>query len=173
MGTMLIFRKLHIVRCVKSGFFKSGGESNRIITSITQISKIMATITNASLSLAHDHKRRVVEAVVKCNINFSSVELCQMKTCPGRYFKAKCELWKDDPWYAGGDASLYTFNRVYYFPDPTPSATESISFKETLGEGLLDEDVFGEDEIFGLIRLTNLSTLFEIKRKTNTVSHHF
>ena len=132
----------------------------------------MATITNASLTLAHDHRKKIVNAVVKCNINFSNLELCLMKTCGGRHFKAKCQLWGADSGLTGADDFLYTYPKVFYFPDPTPSATETISFSEVLGEVVLDED-WGEDEVYGRITLTNLTTLVQIKKKTNTVSHSF
>lgn len=133
----------------------------------------MATITNAILSLAHDHRKKLVTAVVKCNVNFTALELCQMKTCSGRYFKLKCQLWASDPFYLGGDSVLYSYTDIFYFPDANPNATESRKFEVILGEGVLDEDWLFQDEVYGLIKLFNLTSLVEIKKKTNIVSHSF
>jgi hypothetical protein len=133
----------------------------------------MATITNATLSLTHDHHKKTVHAVVKCNVNFTALEQCQMKNCPGtRQLKLKCQLWGSDSGLTGADDFLFTYSNVFFFPDPTPTATESRTFDVLLGEGVLDED-WGEDEIYGLLKLVNLSSLVEVKKKTNTVAHSF
>lgn len=133
----------------------------------------MATITNASLSLAHDHQKKTVRAVVKCNVNFTPLEVCQMKACPGaRLFKLKCQLWGADSGLTGADDYLYTYSNVFYFPDPSPAAVESRTFDVLLGEGVLDED-WGEDEIYGKLILSNLSSMVAISKKTNQVSHSF
>jgi hypothetical protein len=133
----------------------------------------MATITNATLGLTHDHHKKTVRAVVKCNVNFTALEQCQMKNCPGtRQFKLKCQLWGSDSGLTGADDFLFTYSNVFFFPDPSPTATETRTFDVLLGEGVLDED-WGEDEIYGLLRLVNLSSLVEVKKKTNTVSHSF
>ena len=133
----------------------------------------MATITNATLTLTHDHRKRTVQAVAKCNVNFTALELCQMKNCSGsRLFKLKCQLWGSDSGLTGADDFLYTYINVYYFPDPTPTATEIRTFDVVLGEGVLDED-WGEDEVYARFRLVNLSSLVEITKKSNTVSHSF
>lgn len=133
----------------------------------------MATITDAKLVLEHDHRKKTVKATVSCKVNFTALELCQMKACPGtRYFKLKCQLWGADSGLTGADDFLFTYSNVFFFPDPTPAATESRTFEVLLGEGVLDED-WGEDEIYGLLRLVNLVSLVELKKKTNTVSHHF
>ncbi len=133
----------------------------------------MATITNATLALTHDHRKKTVRAVVRCNVNFTALELCQMKECAGiRFFKLKCQLWGADSGLTGADDLLFTYSNVFFFPDPTPTATESRTFDVLLGEGVLDED-FGQDEVYGLLKLVNLSTLVEVRKKTNTVSHSF
>lgn len=133
----------------------------------------MATITNAQLALTHDHTKKTVRAVVKCNVNFTPLELCQMKTCERmRHFKLKCQLWGADSGLTGDDDFLYTYPTVFYFPDPTPAATEARTFDVLLGEGVLDED-WGEDEVYGLLSLVNLSTTVQITKKTNQVSHSF
>lgn len=133
----------------------------------------MATITNRNLTLRHDHEKRIVTAIVTCNVNFTNLELCQMKNCSGiRLFKLKCQLWGSDSGLTGADDFLYTYSNIYFFPDATPTATESRRFEVVLGEGVLDED-WGQDEVYGLLRLVNLSTLIEVKKKTNTVSHSF
>ncbi len=133
----------------------------------------MATITNATLALTHDHNKKTVRAVVKCNVNFTALELCQMKTCAGaRLFKLKCQLWGADSGLTGADDYLYTYSNVFYFPDPTPTAVESRAFDVVLGEGVLDED-WGEDEIYGKLILSNLSSMVAISKKTNEVAHSF
>ena len=133
----------------------------------------MATITNANLTISHDHNKKTAHAVVKCNVNFSDLEQCQMKNCPRtRFFKLKCQLWGSDSGLTGADDFLFTYSNVFFFPDPSPTGTESRTFDVTVGEGVLDED-WGQDEVYGLLKLVNLSTLVEVKKKTNTVSHHF
>lgn len=133
----------------------------------------MATITNRKLNLKHDHTKKTVLATVTCDVNFSALEICQMKTCTGtRLFKLKCQLWGADSGLTGADDFLFTYSNVFFFPDPTPTATESRKFEVLLGEGVLDED-WGQDEVYGLLNLVNLSTLVSVKKKTNTVSHHF
>jgi hypothetical protein len=132
----------------------------------------MATITNAVLALTHDHTKKTVKAVVRCTVNFTALELCQMKTCSGRWFKLKCQLWGADSGLTGADDFLYTYPTVFYFPDVTPTAVESRTFEVLLGEGVLDED-WGEDEVYGKLTLVNLATLVSISKKTNTVHHSF
>ena len=133
----------------------------------------MATITDRKLALTHDHRKKTVQAVVTCKVNFTPLELCQMKACPGtRLFKLKCQLWGADGGLFFGDDFLFTYSDVFFFPDPTPTATESRTFTVLLGEGVLDED-WGQDEVYGRLLLTNLSTLVQVKKKTNTVEHHF
>lgn len=133
----------------------------------------MATITNRKLVLKHDHEKKTVLATVTCDVKFTALELCQMKTCARtRLFKLKCQLWGADSGLTGADDFLFTYSNVFFFPDATPTATESRKFEVLLGEGVLDED-WGEDEVYGLLRLVNLSTLVEIRKKTNTVSHSF
>jgi hypothetical protein len=133
----------------------------------------MATITNAKLALRHDHTKKTVLAVVTCDVNFTALELCQMKACDkARFFKLKCQLWGEDSGLTGADDFLFTYSNVFFFPDPTPTAKESRKFEVLLGEGVLDED-WGQDEVYGLLKLVNLSTLVEVKKKTNTVSHSF
>lgn len=132
----------------------------------------MATITNAKLDLTHDHRKKTVRAIVNCNVNFTALELCQMKTCPGKWFKLKCQLWGEDSGLTGADDFLFTYPNVFFFPDATPAATESRTFDILLGEGVLDED-WGQDEVYGRLILTNLSSLVNVTKKTNTVSHNF
>ena len=133
----------------------------------------MATITNAQLTITHDHKKKTAQCVVRCTVNFTPLELCQMKTCRDvRLFKLKCELWGADSGLTGADDYLYTYSTVFYFPDPSPTASEQRTFDVTVGEGLLDED-FGEDEIYGKLILQNLYTLVKITKNTNQVHHSF
>lgn len=133
----------------------------------------MATITDAVLSITHDERKKLASVVVNCKVNFTPIELCQMKACAvGKWFKLKCQLWGSDSGIFGADDQLYTFSKLFYFPDPTPSAVETCTFNDTLGEGVLDED-WGEDEVYAKLTLYNLITLGSISKKTNTVHHHF
>jgi len=140
----------------------------------------MATITDEKLVITHDHEKKLARPVVTCKVNFTGLELCQMKACREyKMFKLKCQLWgeeKDDSWweFRGQDDYLWTYANVYYFSDPTPTATESRSFDVTLGEGVLDEDSGRwRDEVYGKLILTNLASMVTLKKKTNTVSHRF
>ena len=54
--------------------------------------------------------------------------------------------------------------------DHTKQTVRAWVFEVLLGEGVLDED-WGQDEVYGLLKLVNLSTLVEVKKKTNTVAH--
>jgi hypothetical protein len=133
----------------------------------------MASITNAHLNLAHDHRKKTVQAVVTCTVNFTAHELCLMKTCKDtKQFKLKCELWGADSGLTGADDHLYTYSNVFYFPDPSPNASENRTFDVVLGEGVLDED-WGQDEVYGKLKLVNLLTLVSVQKKTNQVSHSF
>ena len=133
----------------------------------------MATITEAKLNITHDHKKKTARPIVTCKVNFTPMELCLMKACPEqKMFKLKCQLWGEDSGLFGADDFLYTYSNVYYFPDPTPTLSETRTFDVTVGEGLLDED-WGTDEVYGKLLLTNLFTTVRITKKTNVVSHSF
>jgi hypothetical protein len=132
----------------------------------------MATITNATLTLVHDHRKKTVQATAKCRVNFTALELCQMKNCAGaRFFKLKCQLWGEDSGLNFGDF-LFTYSQAPFFPDGSPTASEDRSFDVLLGEGVLDED-WGTDEVYALFKLVNLYTTAEVKKKSNVVSHSF
>jgi len=143
----------------------------------------MATITDAKLVVTHDHEKKLVRPVVTCKVHFTDLEQCLMKTCARtRLFKLKCELWGEDSGLTGSDDKLWTYTPVKYYPDPTPTATESVTFvvmpdpPGVLGEGVLDEDGFlggYVDEVYGKLTLTNLFSLVRITKKTNVVSHRF
>lgn len=136
----------------------------------------MASITEANLKISHDHRKKTARPVVTAKVAFTPVEVCQMKSCPeGRWWKLKCELWSDDDW-PDADDRLYTYTDVYYFPDPSPTSTETRTFDVTVGEGLLDEDDWWlnrTDEIYGRLILTNLTNGVTTRRKTNQVEHRF
>jgi len=133
----------------------------------------MAYITDAKLTISHDHRKNTARPVVKCKVHFTGMELCLMKSCPEqKMFKIKCQLWGADSGFTGADDYLYTYLNVIYFPDSTPSITENCTFDVTVGEGLLDED-WGTDEVYGKLLLYNLFTNGLYRKKTNTVSHNF
>ncbi len=78
-------------------------------------SKKMATITGASINIVSDSKAKTAKVTVKCNVKFTPVELCQMKSCGGRWFKLKCQLWGADSGLNFGDDPLFTFPSVLFF----------------------------------------------------------
>ena len=137
----------------------------------------MAYISDANLKITHDHRKKLATPVVTCKVHFTPLELCMMKSCSDqRHFRLKCKLWADDSWIAGGDNVVWAYGNVFYFPDPTPAATEAREFKVTVGEGVLDEDsgwFNNEDEIYGKLYLTSLLSGATTTKKTNTVHHHF
>jgi hypothetical protein len=130
----------------------------------------MASISNPTLTISHDHTKKTAHPVVKAKINFTQFELNQMKQ--GLQFRLKCQLWGADSGLTGADDFLFTYANVKFYPDATPAVTEDAVFDVVLGEGVLDEDL-GTDEIYGKLILTNLFTLIEVKKNTNQVSHNF
>lgn len=133
----------------------------------------MATITDATLTITHDHTKKLARAVVRCKVNFTALELCQMKTCKeAKLFKLKCQLWGADSGLTGADDHLFTYANAFFFPDATPAGSEGATFDVTVGEGVLDEDL-GVDEVYGRLQLSNLYSLVQVTKKTNQVSHRF
>jgi hypothetical protein len=139
----------------------------------------MALITTAGLNISHDHTKKTATPVVRTSVQFTNLELQVMAAFPGRWFKLKCELWakdtlRDDPARPTDqtDDLLYTFNEVYFFPDGNQASVESRTFQHVVGEGLLNEDQ-GADEIYAIVRLTNLITNVTVIRKTNIIVHSF
>lgn len=139
----------------------------------------MATITKAELSISHNHVKNTATPVVRVKVKFTPIELQQMAAFPGKWFRLKCELWAKDTAFNdlsnpfdSTDNRLYTFNDVFYFPDTNQVAEESRTFEVKVGENLLDED-WGTDEIYAIVRLTNLNSGVKIKKNSNVVSHAF
>ena len=131
----------------------------------------MTRITVAKLAIKHDHSKMTAEVTVKAEVKFTPFEYCLMKNCPKtRLFKLKCQLWGEDYWMP--DDRLYTLPAAHYYPAGSPALTETATFKATVGEGMLDEDV-GKDEIYAKLILTNLFTLNKVTKKSNIVHHEF
>jgi len=130
----------------------------------------MATITNANLTINHNHAAKTGKVLVKCDVNFTAFEINEMKE--GLKFKLICQLWGADSGLNGADDYLYTMPTAKFFPDATPTATEKVTFEATVGEGLLNEDT-GTDEVYAKLRLTNLYTLITVNKNSNEVSHSF
>ncbi len=131
----------------------------------------MAQIIDATLTISHDHAKKQATPVVKCKVKFSGLDLCMMGQCSKEhYFKLKCELWGEDP---AVDNKLWTYGVVFYFPDASPTELEERTFTETLGEGVLNEDIASGDEIYGKLILSNLLTGTSGSVTTNVVHHHF
>ena len=135
----------------------------------------MASISVPKLTIVHDHVEKTARCHVTAKVNFDAFEMNQMKA--GAKCKMKCQLWGDDSGITGGDDNLYTYGKVYFFADATPSAIESVDFDIVLGEGVLNEDdITGGfvDEVFGKLILSS-AHLPSCNRKANTnvVSHNF
>lgn len=129
----------------------------------------MASVNSVRLAVAHDHTTRTAKVSVVAQLGFSAYELSQMQL--GLRFKCRCELWGADSGLTGADDFLYTMFPKY-FPDATPAALEEVKFEQTLGEGVLNEDI-GTDEVYAKIILQNLYTTVTAKRNSNQVSHRF
>lgn len=130
---------------------------------------VMASISNPTLQITHDHTKKTARVIVSATVQFSPYEMNEIRE--GLKFKLKCRLWGSDSGLTGANDPLFAFPSKY-FPDTTPSAVEKVSFDVTLGDGALDEDL-GTDEIFARLTLVNLYTLTNVTRKTNTIVHNF
>jgi hypothetical protein len=129
----------------------------------------MATLSKPSLSINHDHNKKLAKVVVTGKITYSEYELNQMKD--GLKYKLKCALWGEDSGLTGADDHLFTLPSKY-FPDSSPAMVENYKFEVTLGEGVLDED-WGTDEVYAQLKLVNLYTLIAVTKNSNVVSHSF
>ena len=132
----------------------------------------MVYITDATLTISHDHTKKTARPIARAKINFSPIEFCMMKNCQEtKLYRVNCQLWGSDPW-PNPDDYRYTYNQVFYLPDQSPNASESVTFDNTVGQGVLNED-WGRDEIYAKIIAYNLFTFGRSDRNTNTVKHHF
>ncbi|MFB5599936.1 MAG: hypothetical protein ACE5SW_06890 [Nitrososphaeraceae archaeon] len=127
----------------------------------------MVIILNEKLIINHDHNKKLSQVAVSGEIRFTPQELYQMNTNGKCLFKLKCELWGKD---IVTNDKLFIFNPLKYFPDISPTICEKFTFKEILGEGVLDEDL-GKNEVYARLILTNLANGNQIIDKTETVSH--
>jgi hypothetical protein len=131
----------------------------------------MATITNAVLTIVHN-TNGTANVSVRCNVNFSALELNLMRTIPGTWFRLRCQLWGADSGLFGSDDHRFTFPNSIFFPDANPSPSEFRTFNAVLNDDVLNEDI-GTDEIYAKLILNNLNTQVTISKKTNEVSHSF
>jgi hypothetical protein len=131
----------------------------------------MATITDARLTINHDRAKKLAHTTVTCRVRFTPQEEALMRALPDvNVFKLKCQFWGEDPL---SDDHLTTSGDVYYFANSTPAPTEDRTFTDTYGEGVLDEDPEGGDEIRGKLVLENLVTRERFTKRTNLVHHGF
>ena len=73
----------------------------------------MASITNATLHIHHDHGKDTARPHVTCTVNFTGTELCLMRACPEQnMFKLRCQLWGADSGLTGADDYLYTYGHA-------------------------------------------------------------
>jgi hypothetical protein len=94
----------------------------------------------------------------------SAIELCQMKTCQGNWFKLKCSYGVK---IQGSLAQMisYSPSGMYSFSLMPHLLRLKAGHFQWCREGLLDED-FGTDEIYARLNLTNLVSLSAITKKT-------
>lgn len=128
----------------------------------------MASIMSAVLNLTHNHTKKTVLAVATCKVQFTPYEVKEMKE--GLRFKLKCSLSGNNP---GPGNLLFIYPLPRFFPDQSPTPAESATYEVTLGEGVLDEDVVGADDILATFTLTNLYTKNISSKKSNLVFHFF
>jgi hypothetical protein len=132
----------------------------------------MALITSSKLDITVDAAKKTATPVVTCTILFTSFEMSQMKQ--GLRFRLDCELWGEDLGrgnWLDADDFLYRYSSKF-FPDPTPTASESVTFKATFPKSVLDEDIW-TDEVYGDLLLRNLYTNVAVRKKTNVISYSF
>ncbi len=127
----------------------------------------MASITKAKLTISKTPANGTALCTVDCTVSFSPYEMKEMKE--GLKFRLDCSLWADD---VITDDCIFNYGSKF-FPDATPTSSENYQFQATLGLGLLDEDLFFKDEVYGLLKLTNLYTQIKVQKKTNVVTGKF
>lgn len=128
--------------------------------------EIKVIIVDEKLIIDHNQNRKLANVTVSGEIRFSPQEMYQMINYEEKLFKLKCELWGQD---IIDKDKLYTFNPLKYYPSYTPNPIERFTFKEILGQGVLDEDV-GKEEIYAKLILTNLLTGNQVIDKTQATS---
>ena len=133
----------------------------------------MAKIINRVLTLTHDKKKHAVRAIVKCDIHFNDLELCQVKVYSVRMFKLKCELWGEPTQLKTSlddrSEQLFTFPSIYFFHNGQTREVESRLFDVTIQEALLDNEL-GRDQVFAKLKLYNLSSANIFIGETNIVT---
>jgi hypothetical protein len=132
----------------------------------------MNSITNAQLTIVHDQVKKLAKVKVTCRITFGAIEHALMKLAPGQWFRLNCRLRGADGGIFGGDDNLFTITPPFFFPDVSPTPSESRTFEVTLGEGVLNED-WGTDEVYARLELVPLVFGTIVVKNTNTVSHSF
>lgn len=115
----------------------------------------MVGLYEPRLTMERDKAKGVVHVRVKCDIDQSPLALAMMATFPDeRLVKLRCKLYGADPW-PDQDNVLYTFTTLIYLPNGDLQRTITVEWSDTVGEGVLDEDVVGKDEIFPRVILHN------------------
>ena len=132
----------------------------------------MAAIEEAKLKIEKDNRTQIAHVRVTCKINFTSLENNLMKSYPeDRWFKVKCKLRGQD--WPDADDHLFTMPKVIHFPDASPTDPEPCVFEADLGFGVLNEDLFSGDEVYGRIYLYNLLTGQTKSKDTPVVTRWF
>lgn len=132
----------------------------------------MASISNAHLDIKHNHDKKTARVVVTAQVTFSPIELFLLKN--GLTFRLKGALKGADSGLKGADDHLWTFKPIP-IADRTPQETVKLTFEETLGEDVLDEDKITnpKDEVYARLTLVDQYTGREYVKDTNEVSHYF
>jgi hypothetical protein len=123
----------------------------------------MATISDARLNISCNSGTGICNCVVTGRVAFSQFELNSQQQ--GLTYRLRCRLIGDDPI----DNDLLFVYPARFFPDATPSLSESFRFETNLGRNILNEDPEGGDEIFAELRLSNptLQPLVVTKNTSN------
>ena len=123
----------------------------------------MASISDAKLSISCNSTTGICNCVVTGKVSFLPFELSSQQQ--GLQYRLRCQLLGDDPI----DNDTLFLYPLKFFPDATPSLTESFKFEAAVGRNILNEDPEGGDEIFAELRLTNpsLSPTLVVKQTSN------
>lgn len=137
----------------------------------------MATINSAAFAITANLPGNKVKAEVTCKLTFTQFEKLMMAN--GVKFRLNCQLWGDDGGTILGfnvDDSLYNYPAKFY-PDSTPTLSETYVFSATFASGVLNEDsiplIALEDEVYAMVSLKNLETGASWKKRSNTIVHYF
>jgi hypothetical protein len=138
---------------------------------ITKYGLNMPSITNRVLTIERREGGKNYNVRVECDIQFTDIELCQMKVCgeETKLYKLKCSVLGDDPVF---DDFLFSYSDVKYYPEGNPIPKEHAIFETSASGGLLNED-WGTDDLFARLTLQNLASHVSIEKDTDVIHANF